>query len=123
MTAFMRTKEHAMQAASMRSTAAASTAMMKAVIHGAYGEPEKLTAGETPKPVPGDDDVLIRVVAAGVSVGDYHIITGKPYLIRLSPFGGLPGPKHAVPGAAMSGRVESVGANATGFRVGDEVFG
>jgi len=96
---------------------------MKAVIHRKYGEPEVLTVGEVPKPVPGDDDVLIRVVAAGVSVGDYHIITGKPYLVRLSSFGGVPRPKHAVPGTAMSGCVEAVGVNATGFRVGDEVFG
>jgi len=112
-----------MQVTSKLSTVADHTAMMKAVIHREYGEPDVLTLGEAPRPVPGDDDVLIRVVAAGVSVGDYHVITGKPYLIRLSPFGGLPRPKHAVPGAAMSGRVESVGANATGFRVGDEVFG
>ncbi len=112
-----------MQTTSKLSTVAAHAAMMKAVIHRAYGEPDVLAVGEAPKPVPGDDDVLIRVVAAGVSVGDHHVITGKPYLIRLSPFGGLPRPKHAVPGTAMAGRVESVGANVTGFRVGDEVFG
>ena len=83
----------------------------------------ELMLGEVETPVPGDDDVLIRVVAAGVSVGDHHIITGKPYLVRLSPFGGFPRPKHKVPGAAMSGRVVAVGTRVTGLRVGDEVFG
>ena len=96
---------------------------MKAVLHRQYGDPDVLTLGEVGKPAPGDDDVLISVVAAGVSIGDHHVITGKPYLVRLSPFGGFPGPKHAVPGTAMSGRVAAVGAQVTGFRVGDEVFG
>lgn len=79
--------------------------------------------GEVERPVPGDEDVLVRVHAAGVSVGDHHVVTGKPYLIRLSPFGGLPGPRNRVPGAALAGRVESVGAKVTQFRPGDEVFG
>jgi 2-desacetyl-2-hydroxyethyl bacteriochlorophyllide A dehydrogenase len=96
---------------------------MKAIVHRKYGDPDVLTVGEIGKPAPGDDDVLIHVVAAGVSIGDHHIITGKPYLLRLSPFGGLPRPKHTVPGTAMSGRVVAVGTNVTGFRVGDEVFG
>ncbi len=112
-----------MQAIEKPATVATHTPMMKAVVHREYGEPEMLTVGEVEKPVPGDDEVLIRVVAAGASIGDHHIVTGKPYLVRLSPFGGFPRPKHAVPGAAMSGRVEAVGANVTGFRVGDEVFG
>jgi NADPH:quinone reductase-like Zn-dependent oxidoreductase len=98
-------------------------AMMKAVVHRKYGDPDVLTLGEVEKPVPGDDDVLVQVVAAGVSVGDHHIVTGKPYLIRLSPYGGLPRPKHIVPGGAMSGRVVGVGNNVKGFRVGDEIFG
>ena len=96
---------------------------MQAIVHHQYGEPDVLTLGEVETPVPGDDDVLIRVVAAGVSIGDHHIVTGKPYLVRLSPFGGFPRPKHKVPGAAMSGRVVAVGTRVTGFGVGDEVFG
>lgn len=96
---------------------------MKAVVHHEYGEPEVLTLGNVEAPLPGDDDVLIRVVAAGASIGDHHIVTGKPYLVRLSPFCGFPRPKHRVPGAAMSGRVVAVGAKVTGFDVGDEVFG
>ncbi len=96
---------------------------MSAVVHHQYGEPDVLTLGEVNLPVPGDDDVLIRVVAAGVSIGDHHIVTGKPYLVRLSPFGGFPRPKHKVPGAAMSGRIAAVGARVTGLQVGDDVFG
>ncbi len=96
---------------------------MKAIIHHQYGEPDVLTLGEVETPVPGADDVLIQVVAAGISIGDHHIVTGKPYLVRLSPFGGFPRPTHKVPGAAMSGRVAAVGARVTGFVVGDEVFG
>jgi len=96
---------------------------MSAIAHHQYGEPDVLTLGEVDMPVPGDDDVLIRVVAAGASIGDHHIVTGKPYLVRLSPFGGFPRPKHKVPGAAMSGRIAAVGARVTGLQVGDEVFG
>jgi len=50
-------------------------------------------------------------------------VTGKPYLLRLSPYGGLPGPRNKVPGGALAGRVRAVGAKVTGLRAGDEVFG
>ena len=96
---------------------------MKAITHRAYGEPDVLMSEEIARPTPGEDDVLIRVHAAGVSIGDHHIVTGKPYLVRLSPFGGVPKPRNLVPGAAMSGRVEAVGAKVTGFNIGDDVFG
>ncbi len=96
---------------------------MRAVVHRQYGEPEVLTLGEVERPVPGDDDVLVRVHAAGVNIGDHHLITGKPYLVRLSPFGGVPGPRHPVPGATMAGVVEALGAKVTGFRLGEEVYG
>jgi NADPH:quinone reductase-like Zn-dependent oxidoreductase len=102
---------------------ATPTPVMQAVQHGEYGTPEVLSVGQVPRPVPGEEDVLVRVQAAGVSIGDHHIVTGKPYLVRLSPFGGFPKPRNRVPGAAMSGRVEAVGAKVTGFRVGEEVFG
>src|SRR5579863_4065667 len=82
---------------------------MRAIVHRRYGTPDVLAFEETERPVPGEDEVLVRVCAAGASVGDYHIVTGKPYLIRLSPFGGLPQPRNRVPGAAMAGRVEAVG--------------
>ena len=97
--------------------------MMHAIVHRQYGTPDVLAFEELERPVPGDEDVLVRVHAAGANVGDHHIVTGKPYLIRLSPFGGLPRPRNRVPGAAMAGRVEAVGAKVTEFRPGDEVFG
>lgn len=114
-----------MQAIEKLTTPAVATnvTMMKAIIHREYGAPGALQVGEAVKPTPGDEDVLVRVVAAGASIGDHHVITGKPYLVRLSPFGGFPRPRNPVPGAAMAGRVEAVGAKVTGFRVGDEVFG
>lgn len=97
--------------------------MMRAIVHRHYGTPDVLALGEVERPVPGDHDVLVRVHAAGVNIGDHHVVTGKPYLIRLSPFGGIPRPKNRVPGATMAGRVEAVGAKVTTFRAGDEVYG
>jgi 2-desacetyl-2-hydroxyethyl bacteriochlorophyllide A dehydrogenase len=102
---------------------AAASSTMRAIVHRRYGTPDVLTFEEIERPAPGEEDVLVRVHAAGVSVGDHHVVTGKPYLIRLSPFGGIPEPRNRVPGTAMAGRVEAVGAKVTTFRPGDEVFG
>lgn len=96
---------------------------MHAIVHRQYGTPDVLALEEVERPALGDGQVLVRVHAAGVSVGDHHVVSGKPYLIRLSPFGGLPRPRNLVPGAAMAGVVEAVGANVTTLRPGDEVFG
>ena len=96
---------------------------MYAIVHRKYGTPDVLAYEEIERPVPGDEDVLVRVHAAGASIGDYMIVTGKPYLIRLSPFGGFPRPRNLVPGACMAGRVEAVGRKVTTFRPGDEVYG
>jgi NADPH:quinone reductase-like Zn-dependent oxidoreductase len=112
-----------MQATEKQTERATQTAVMQAVVHRQYGEPDVLSIDQVTRPVPGADDVLIRVVAAGASIGDHHVVTGKPYLVRLSPFGGFPRPKNPVPGAAMAGRIEAVGAGVKDFRVGDEVFG
>lgn len=96
---------------------------MRAVVRSEYGNPEVLSCERIERSTPGDDEVLVRVRAAAVSIGDHHVVTGKPYLIRLSPFGGLPRPKNRVPGGAMAGHVEAIGAKVTAFRPGDEVFG
>jgi NADPH:quinone reductase-like Zn-dependent oxidoreductase len=96
---------------------------MHAIVRRKYGTPDVLAYEEIERPVPGDEDVLVQVHAAGASIGDYIIVTGKPYLIRLTPFGGVPRPRNPVPGACMAGRVEAVGAKVTTFRPGDEVFG
>ncbi len=85
-----------MQASDKHTERASQTAVMKAVVHREYGEPDVLSIDQVARPVPGVDDVLIRVVAAGASIGDHHIVTGKPYLVRLSPFGGFPSPRHRV---------------------------
>jgi NADPH:quinone reductase-like Zn-dependent oxidoreductase len=96
---------------------------MHAIVQREYGLPDVLALEEIERPVPGDGDVLVRVYAAGANIGDHHVVTGKPYLIRLSPFGGVPRPRNRVPGQTLAGRVEEVGANVTTLRAGDEVFG
>jgi NADPH:quinone reductase-like Zn-dependent oxidoreductase len=95
---------------------------MHAIVQRRYGTPNVLAYEEMTRPVPGEDDVLVRVFAAGASIGDHHIVTGKPFVIRPS-IGGLLRPKHLVPGSAMAGRVEVVGGKVTMLRAGDEVFG
>jgi NADPH:quinone reductase-like Zn-dependent oxidoreductase len=95
---------------------------MHAIVRRRYGTPDVLAYEEIPRPVPGDHEVLVRVCAAGASIGDHHIITGKPWVIRPA-IGGLIRPGHLVPGSAMAGRVEATGAKVTTLRPGDEVFG
>ena len=97
--------------------------VMRAALHTRYGGPEVVTCGEATRPVPGRGEVLVRVQAAAVSIGDHHIMTGKPYVIRLTPYCGLVRPKHAVLGSALAGRIEALGDGVTTLRVGDEVFG
>ena len=87
-----------------------------------YGPPEELRLGDVEEPVIGDDDVLVRVVAAGVDQGVWHLVTGLPRAIRLAGFG-VRKPKNHVPGMDVAGVVTAVGANVTRFRPGDEVFG
>ena len=100
-----------------------ATEQMYAIVRRKYGTPDVLSYERVARPVPGDEDVLVRVHAVGASIGDYIMVTGKPYLIRLTPYGGLPRPRNPVPGACMAGRVAAVGAKVTMFRTGDEVFG
>src|SRR6266542_6459233 len=94
---------------------------MKAIVQDTYGSPDALELRDIDKPVVGDDDVLVRVHAASVSIGDWHIMTGLPYLIRMG--SGLRGPKARVRGQDVAGRVEAVGKDVTRFQPGDEVFG
>ncbi|SNR55886.1 NAD(P)-dependent alcohol dehydrogenase [Blastococcus mobilis] len=95
---------------------------MKAIVREAYCAPDGLRLGEVEQPVIGDDDVLVRVVAAGVDQGVWHLVTGLPRLIRLAGFG-VRKPKNPVPGMDVAGVVTAVGANVTRFQPGDEVFG
>jgi NADPH:quinone reductase-like Zn-dependent oxidoreductase len=95
---------------------------MKAIVQEKYRSPDGLELKEIDKPVVGDDDVLVRVHAAGVDQGVWHLVTGLPYLLRIVGFG-LRRPKTRVPGLDVAGRVEAVGRNVIRFQPGDEVFG
>jgi NADPH:quinone reductase-like Zn-dependent oxidoreductase len=94
---------------------------MKAIVQDRYGTPDVLEFRDIDEPVVGEDDVLVRVHAAGVGPDVWHIMAGKPYLARLML--GLRGPKVRVRGWDVAGTVEAVGANVTRFRPGAEVMG
>jgi NADPH:quinone reductase-like Zn-dependent oxidoreductase len=95
---------------------------MKAVVQDTYGSPDVLELRDIDKPVVGDDDVLVRVHAAGVDPGVWHLMTGLPYLVRILGYG-LRKPKVGIRGRDVAGRVEAVGKNVTRFHPGEEVFG
>lgn len=95
---------------------------MKAIVQDRYGSPDVLQLREIDTPVVGDGEALVRVQAAGVDQGVWHLMAGLPYLVRLAGVG-LRAPKNRVPGTDVAGRVEAVGENVTRFRPGDEVFG
>ena len=95
---------------------------MKAIVYEEYGPPQVLQLREVEKPTPKDDQVLIKVHAAAVNYGDWAILRGKPFVVRLMS-GGLLKPKHTILGADIAGRVEAVGRNVKQFQPGDEVFG
>ncbi|WP_113704228.1 NAD(P)-dependent alcohol dehydrogenase [Nonomuraea lactucae] len=95
---------------------------MKAIVQDRYGPIDALEYKDVDEPVAGDDEVLVRVHAAGVDPGVWHLTTGLPYLLRVLGFG-LRGPKVRVRGMDVAGRVEAVGKNVTSFKPGDEVYG
>jgi NADPH:quinone reductase-like Zn-dependent oxidoreductase len=95
---------------------------MKAIVRDTYGSPELLELRDIDKPEIADDEVLVRVHAAGVGRDVWHIMTGLPYPIRLAGYG-LRAPKNPVVGSDVAGVVEAVGKNVTRFQRGDEVFG
>jgi NADPH:quinone reductase-like Zn-dependent oxidoreductase len=96
---------------------------MRAIVQDQYGETaDVLRLEKIEPPQIGDHDVLIRVQAASVHIGDWHVMTGLPYLLRVVGFG-FRAPKVRVRGMDVAGVVEAVGPNVTQFRAGDEVFG
>ncbi|MCL1693581.1 MAG: NAD(P)-dependent alcohol dehydrogenase [Actinomycetia bacterium] len=96
---------------------------MKAITQEEYGAPgDVLRLQEIEKPSIGDDEVLVRVQATGIHIGDWLVTSGVPYLIRLMGYG-LRKPKTKVPGTEFAGSVEAVGRNVRQFQPGDEVFG
>jgi len=94
---------------------------MKAIVSEGYGPPDRWQLRERDEPEIGDDGVLVRVRAASVNPYDWHLMRGRPYVLRLSE--GLRRPKKEVPGIDLAGRVEAVGKDVTRFAPGDEVFG
>src|SRR3954465_8700948 len=97
---------------------------MTAIVQDEYGPaPEEvLRAEEIDRPVIGEDEVLVRVHAASVDRGTWHVMAGLPYPIRLAGFG-LRRPKYANPGRSLAGTVEAVGADVAGFAPGAEGCG
>jgi NADPH:quinone reductase-like Zn-dependent oxidoreductase len=95
---------------------------MQAVIQDRYGSADVLTTSSIAIPRIAPDEVLIEVVAAGVDRGVWHLVTGKPYLVRLAGYG-VTKPKNPVPGLDVSGRVVAISDDVERFQVGDEVFG
>jgi NADPH:quinone reductase-like Zn-dependent oxidoreductase len=97
--------------------------MMRAIVQSRYGSPDDvLELREIDKPEVKDDEVLVRVHAASVHPDVWHVVRGRPYVLRIMG-AGLLKPKISVPGTDVAGRVESVGQNVTRFEPGDEVFG
>jgi NADPH:quinone reductase-like Zn-dependent oxidoreductase len=97
---------------------------MQAIVQDRYGSADVLELADIDQPVPAGNEVLMQVQAAGLHRGDWHVMTGLPYLIRIVvPALGLRKPKTPVLGMDVAGRVEAVGSKATRFQPGDEVFG
>lgn len=94
---------------------------MQAIVQDEYGDASVLQLREVPRPTIGADGILVRVKAAGVDPGVWHLMTGLPKLMRMGT--GLRSPKNPTPGMDVAGIVEEVGANVTEFAVGDAVFG
>jgi len=94
---------------------------MKAAVFTKYGPPKDvLEVKEIEKPIPKDNELLIKIFAAAICWGDRAFITGKPFIARLS--SGLRKPKHPIPGMEIAGQVEKVGRNITQFQMGDEII-
>lgn len=94
---------------------------MKAIVCPSYGSPDVLKFQDVAKPGPKEDEVLVKVHAAGVNAGDWHLMRADPFLIRL--MFGLTKPRQPILGGDFAGQVEAVGKKVSQFKVGDEVFG
>ena len=94
---------------------------MTAVVQDRYGSAEVLDTQDIDRPEIADDEVLVRVHAASIHIGDWVLMTGVPYVMRMAT--GLSKPKNRVPGTDIAGTVEAVGTHVQHLRAGDEVFG
>jgi NADPH:quinone reductase-like Zn-dependent oxidoreductase len=100
---------------------ATEASRMRAIVQRCYGSPEVLESADVDRPAVGDDDVLVRVRAASVHPGDYFLMTGEPYVVRL--VFGLRRPRRPIPGRDLAGVVAAVGKDVIDLQPGDEVFG
>ena len=100
---------------------AAGTDSMKAVSYYCYGSPEVLQYGDIEKPVPGDDEIQVKVIAASVNPLDWHYMRGSPYILRL--FAGIGAPDDTQMGVDFAGIVSAVGSEVKRYKKGDSVFG
>ena len=94
---------------------------MKAITQDSYGSHDVLRLEDVDEPAIGDDEILVRVHAASIHLGDWILMTGAPFIMRLAT--GLRRPKNRVPGTDVAGTVEAVGNQVTDLRPGDQVFG
>jgi NADPH:quinone reductase-like Zn-dependent oxidoreductase len=105
-----------------RSEPAPADPMMQAIVQSGYGTTDVLRLDRIARPEIADNEVLVRVHAAGLDRGTWHMMAGRPYLLRVIGFG-FRGPKNPVPGIDVAGTVVAVGSAVTRFEAGDEVFG
>lgn len=101
---------------------ASTDLMMQAIVQDSYGSADVLRTARIERPEIADNEVLVRVHAAGLDRGTWHLMTGKPYLMRVMGFG-FRGPKNRVPGIDVAGTVVVIGSAVTRFAIGDDVFG
>lgn len=94
---------------------------MKAVVYEQYGSPEVFQIKEIEKPVPKDNEVLIKVFATTINRTDCGILRAKPFIVRF--FTGLRRPNKIIPGTDFAGKIEAIGAKVTSFKPGNDVFG
>lgn len=95
---------------------------MQALLQSGYGSTDVLRIDTIARPTAGPGEVIVKVEAAGIDRGTWHLMTGRPYLMRMMGFGFF-APKQSIPGLDLAGTVVEVGPGVTRFRMGDEVFG
>lgn len=115
------TEQQAAKASDANSTGTTGQTM-RAVVQDTYGSADVLQMARITRPEIADDEALVRVHAAGLDRGTWHLMTGRPYLLRILGFG-LRKPKNRVPGIDVTGTVVSIGSAVTRFAAGEEVFG